>query len=494
MKKKDITYLVDQVQKLPQKPGCYLFKNFDEKNNREVILYIGKSKNLQKRVGSYFSKYLNSSFDSPKTKVLISKVRKIDFLLTKDEDEALVLENNLIKKNLPKYNIRLKDDKTYPYIEIDLSEPFPRPIYTRKPKRKKECLLFGPFSNAYEISKILKNLKKFFELRDCTVRELLRRKKPCLLYEIKDCSAPCVDKINSQDYLKNLNFFTNFFTNKSSKTLDLIEEKMIKASHSERFESAIKYRDLQRDLKIFLSKFSDNNFKVVNRNFDFITFIEDQNQIDLSISMIRGGLRMGNKNFTIKKVGDRENYLLEITIQYYLNLKDELPRIVYIDREDIVSYRPILKKLISQKLEIKKPPPHLKKYKIEQLNYLIQRKAFNNLNNKKHSIALQKIKELLNLTKRPEVLECYDIAIWQGDSPCASKVYYQYGESLKENKKKYRYYHLEKVKEINNDFQMMEQTSLRRISSSDKLPDIFIVDGGIGQIRSFKKKSCYQED
>ena len=177
------------------------------RGEHEEILYIGKAKNLKSRVSSYF----NNSAKGPKTEILVGHITDFEFIITENESEAFVLENNLIKKHTPKYNIRLKDDKSYPYIQIDMGEPFPRPVYTRRPKKGKKVKLFGPFTTGSNISEVLRLLVKSFGIRDCTLSEFNRRKRPCMLYQIKQCDAPCVGYINEKEYSKNLDYISSFF-------------------------------------------------------------------------------------------------------------------------------------------------------------------------------------------------------------------------------------------------------------------------------------------
>ena len=187
--------LLDKANTLPNASGCY----FMQDSNGHII-YVGKAKKLKSRVVSYF----NQSAKSAKTQILVSHIRDFDFIITKTEAESLVLENNLIKEHKPKYNIRLKDDKSYPYVLLNYNESFPRLEYVRKPKKRKGVELFGPFPVGSNISQILRVLNKAFELRDCSLHEFNSRKTPCILHQMKQCSAPCVDLISKENYLKDL--------------------------------------------------------------------------------------------------------------------------------------------------------------------------------------------------------------------------------------------------------------------------------------------------
>ena len=178
--------LLAKANTLPKSPGCYLMQG-----KLGEILYVGKAKNLKSRVTSYF----NNSEKNPKTKILVSHIKNFEFILTNSDAESYVLENNLIKEHKPKYNIRLKDDKSYPYLGVDWSNDFPRLLYLRRPKKRKNLELFGPFPQGYNVSHILRILTKSFALRDCSNHEFKNRTTPCILYQMNQCTAPCVNKI-----------------------------------------------------------------------------------------------------------------------------------------------------------------------------------------------------------------------------------------------------------------------------------------------------------
>ncbi len=187
--------LLSKANALPRSPGCYLMKD-----GAGTILYVGKAKSLKNRVQSYF----NGSAKSAKTRILVSKVRDFDFILTNSEAESYVLENNLIKDNRPKYNIRLKDDKSYPYVKVDKAHAFPKLQYARRPKRKAGVELYGPYPSGSNISSVMRVIAKAFNLRDCSDWDFASRKTPCILYQMGHCSAPCVDHISKHEYAEDL--------------------------------------------------------------------------------------------------------------------------------------------------------------------------------------------------------------------------------------------------------------------------------------------------
>ena len=239
--------LLDKANTLPQGPGCYLMR---DKNGR--VIYVGKAKKLKSRVTSYF----NNSAKSYKTNYMVSHVSDFEFILTLSDAESFVLENNLIKEHSPKYNIRLRDDKSYPYIQLNWNEPYPRLEYVRRPKKSKGKELIGPYPTGSNISMVMRILTKSFELRDCSLSEFKTRKTPCLLYQMKQCSAPCVGYIDEKKYENDLNLAFGFFQGpiKAKRAVLKLQEKMIQFSENEEFERAAMIRDHIQLLEEFLEK------------------------------------------------------------------------------------------------------------------------------------------------------------------------------------------------------------------------------------------------
>ncbi|MEH0861989.1 MULTISPECIES: excinuclease ABC subunit UvrC [Halobacteriovorax] len=479
--KKNTLQLLEKAKHLPTKSGCYLMKR--KRAGVEEILYIGKAKNLRARVSSYF----NSSEKSPKTQILVSHIQDFDFIMTKTDAEAYILENNLIKKHIPKYNIQLKDDKSYPYIQIDLNEKFPRLVYTRRPKRKKKVRLFGPFTTGSNIHKISRILTKSFTLRDCSIEEMRRRKRPCLIYQMRQCSAPCVDYISREDYEVDLNNVINFFEGRSSQVLKTLEERMFKEAEKEHFERAAEIRDSIEELKEFSKAYQKQNVELsTEKDFDIAAYHVGELEVDISIYMMRSGILLGHKNFHFGKGdSDKENHELFQTFlfQYYSNTKEKLPSRIYIDekKNDLAMISEAFKEVVDEEIEVQKPIGKMKSLYELTYDHAKEHQRFRVKNMDGPWIGLNKLKELLKLKETPKILECFDVAIWQGKSPTASQIVFRDG---KPDKTQYRYYHLEERPEGNNDFAMMREVLARRLKKG-KLPDVFIVDGGKGQVSSF---------
>jgi excinuclease ABC subunit C len=470
--------LLEKANTLPQQPGCYLMK---DKNGR--VIYVGKAKKLKSRVTTYF----NKSVKGYKTDYMVSHVNDFDFIITRSDPESFVLENNLIKEHSPKYNIRLRDDKSYPYLQVNWNEPFPRMEYVRRPKKGKGKDLYGPYPPGSNISMIMRVLTKSFGLRDCSLSEFKTRKTPCLLHQMKQCSAPCVGLRSEQDYENDLQSAMGFFQGpmKAKRTIQKLQEKMMAYAETEEYEMAGVIRDHVLLLEEFLNKSYDQKVESIHsdKNIDVWSYWNGSEEVDLSLYMIRSGLLLGQKNFHFVKgelIEELKDEILQKIMQYYSDPEELNPDIVVIDyeEEEIKDVSEALKTFGEMKvLGINKKYSPLiemcRKHAEESQRVRIA-------NADSVYMGLNKLKELLNIKERPRILECYDVAIWQGLSPTASQVVFEEG---KPNKRKYRYYHLETRPEGNNDFAMMREVITRRLDNGD-LPDVLVIDGGVAQVNT----------
>lgn len=470
----DTKQLLDKANHLPQGPGCYLMK---DKNSR--VIYVGKAKKLKSRVVSYF----NQSAKSVKTEYMVSHVTDFDFILTHSDAESFVLENNLIKEHGPKYNIRLRDDKSYPYILVNWEEDFPRLEYVRRPKKGKNRELFGPFPQGSNISMILRVLTKSFSLRDCSLTEFRSRKTPCLLHQMRQCSAPCVGLIDKDQYEEDIKLALGLFQGKmkATRTLNKLNERMMSLAENEEYEHAAIIRDHLQLLEDFVKQSFDQQVESLDdeKNLDVWAFFEGAEEIDFSVYMIRSGMLLGQKNFSFVKselIEEMSEEIIQKIWQYYEGSEELVPEMIIVDREseELETLAAALK--VKVKGRMKKYLPLIsmcRKHAEESQRIRIS-------NEDSVYIGLRKLQELLNLKERPRLLECYDIAIWQGQSPAASQIVFEEGKA---DKARYRYYHMQTRPEGNNDFAMMEEVISRRISHG-KLPDVFVVDGGVAQVNT----------
>lgn len=445
------------------------------KNSAEKIIYVGKAKNLKKRVASYFQNGVKGA----KTLHLVSHIKSFEFMIVASESEAFVLENNLIKKHSPKYNLRLKDDKSYPYIVVDSDNEFPRLLYKRRIKRERGKEIFGPFPTGSNVGEVLKRAVKAFLLRDCSLTEFKKRKEPCLLYQMKQCSAPCVGYIDQKRYREALEMAIGLFSGRGKSAIAELSRRMEEASACEEFEKAAMIRDDLTIIKEFVNNQWQKNAELKNdESFDVIAFYAGESEVDISIAMIRNGILIGNRTFNFPKselLFELEEELLSEIFEYYESSEDTLPEKIIMNLES---------KSFGDALKIKVAKPTKKYQGLYDLSF---KQAMENQRYRLEKadgpfVALAKIKELLSLKEIPRVIECYDVAVFQGSSPTAAQVVFHDG---KPDKKNYRYYHLEARPEGNNDFAMLSEFFNRRLEHGD-LPDLIVVDGGGPQVRTLK--------
>jgi len=480
---KKIESLLEIAKTLPKSPGCYLMKN-----KRKDIIYIGKAKNLKQRVTSYFDKSQKYS----KTQALVKHIHEFEFILTTTEIESLILENNLIKKHTPKYNIRLRDDKTYPYIQVNNNEKFPQITYTRKPKYKKGYKVLGPYPEGYHLREAIKAITKIYKLRDCSIYEFRSRKSPCILHQMNQCSAPCVEYINVDNYKQDLKQASSFFTSQTKrKEIQANIKKMMDSySENEEFERAIILRDSLTSIDAFINSVGAQKVEL-NKNLsdiDLFSFHFDQDEVDLSFYEIRNSLLIGSKNINFfNSYKDEQEFIDEIPallFSYYSDHKHP-PKFIFNDLSEVSSSQlnQLLATLDNTQITSKTCPAGLR-----SLLEVTKEHASNSQRMRKENYqnifkGLKRLQDLLKLEEMPRNLECYDVAVWQGQSPTAAKISFKDG---KPDKKNYRSYHLELRPEGNNDFAMLEETLTRRLKDGN-YPDVFIVDGGKQQLSTFKK-------
>lgn len=452
-----------------------------DKNGR--VIYVGKAKKLKSRVVSYF----NKSVKGLKTEYMVGHVESFDFIITRSDAESFVLENNLIKEHSPKYNIRLRDDKSYPYVQVNWNEVFPRLEYVRRPKKGKGKQLFGPYPPGSNISMIMRVLTKSFGLRDCSLTEFRGRKTPCLLHQMHQCTAPCVKLIDEKKYEDLLESTIGFFQGptKAKRAITKLEEKMSQYAENEEFEMAALTRDNIQILNEFLEKSFDQKVESLNtdNNIDVWSYWNGNEEVDITVYMIRSGLLLGHKNFNFVKgevIEEIDEEILSKVVQYYADPEQVNPEMVVLDFEEseIASMKEALKTFGVEKVQglSKKywPLIEMSRKHAEET----QRVRMTNMDSV--FMGLNKLKDLLNLKERPRILECYDVAIWQGSSPTASQIVFEEGKA---DKTKYRYYHLETRPEGNNDFAMMREVISRRLDNGD-LPDVLVIDGGVAQVNT----------
>ncbi len=452
--------LKEKLQILPNSPGCYLML---DKNN--TIIYIGKAKNLKNRIKSYFSGAHNL-----KTQKLVSEIADFSYFQTKSELEALLLEINLIKEHLPKYNIKLTDDASYPYIVIT-NEEHPKVMVSRDLDPKKGTY-FGPYPNVYSARETVKLINKMYPLRKCDTIP----KQACLYYHMGECLAPCISKepIDYSPYIKEI---TDFLKGDNKKVLNKLKDKMLEASERLQFERALEFKKLMDSITTTTEKqlISLNDFK----DRDFIAYKADTDEISIQILIMRTGKIVDTKNIIIDRLINPNDQVMSYLLQYYD--KHMMPdEICFMDAFNIDELKEVFKnKAVIPKIGDKKKLIDLA---YENASYELlhkQRLKENRLRQK--TIKEEIFKDLLGL-EQVKRIEAFDNAHLFGADPISALVVYKSGKPLK---KEYRKYHLKHTKK-GDDYGAFKEVLYRRyqrvlVEGLEK-PDLIIVDGGKGQV------------
>lgn len=469
-------YLKLIIQNIPEKPGCYQY--YDEKG---VIIYVGKAKNLKKRVSSYFTK---NHHDSPKTRILVSKIRDIKYIVVATEDDTFILENNLIKEYQPRYNILLKDDKTYTSIVIK-NEYFPRVLQTRK-IIKDGSQYFGPYSSTIGIKILIENLHKLYPIRTCNLNltpENIQSGKfrVCLEYHIKRCLGPCVGLQNLEDYNKNIESIKQILKGDINIVSKSIFEEMNNYAHELKFEEAQKLKEryfLVENLKQKSTVTSN-----IKYNIDVFSYDEDENSAYINFLNVHNGAIIKAYTFELKK-------RLEETKEELLGfgIVEMRERFGNTSKEIVIPFNP---DLTLQNVEFTIPlrGDKLKLLKLSQLNvkqYKIDKlKKAETLNPEQRSVRVVKgIQNDLHLKDLPIHIECFDNSNIQGTNPVSACVVFK---MAKPSKKDYRHF-IVKTVEGPDDFSTMKEVVYRRyhrlIEEEQQLPQLIVIDGGKGQLNA----------
>lgn len=470
----------NKISSLPTKSGVYIMKNKDG-----IVIYVGKAKNLKNRVSQYF----RSSPKPSKVQAMVDNVDDFEYFITVSERDALALENNLIKKYQPHYNILLKDSKTFPYIAINMNDPFPKLQIVRR-IGKTGWKYFGPYFAGLNASEIVKTANSAFGLRTCNLKisKESKAKRECLNYSLGLCSAPCTKKINYEEYQEKIKKVINFLSGNDDEIEKILNEKMINASNNENFESAIVYRERLKMVSKLKQRVVANLPKDVNK--DVFAYVTDGLNGVITSMVVRGGKILGVMNYTVNDASLEENQtLFNFLTQYYENMLVPEEIILSHNLEDanlLISFLKKSTKLITN--------PHginltlLKMAKENAKEFLEKHIEKNKIKYASTFGALERLKTALNLPKTPIRMECYDISHISGTNKVASMVVFVNGEPAKSQ---YRKFKIKYVKG-SNDFASLKETLSRRlarlkegVSESFKVtPDLIIIDGGKGQLSS----------
>lgn len=468
--------LKEYVKELPQQSGVYLMKNYQEK-----IIYVGKAKNLRNRVRSYFQNLEHTG----KTKALIQSIRFVDYILTKTEVEAFLLEASLIKKNKPKFNIRLRDDKSYPYIRLSLGDDYPRLYLSRKVKRGKD-IYFGPYTSGSAVYGTIKFLNRTFKIRDCSDGVFKTRKRPCLTHQIGRCGAPCVNLISKDDYRVDMSGVLEFLKGQNKKVIKNLSERMMNYSEEEKFEAAAKLRDSIKAIKSVLEKQSVIN-EANEKDQDVFTYYGDQRGCLVETLHFRSGRIIGNRSHFLNvnpmdTLEDEREWFVSFINQYYE--ENIIPDDVLVGADFGAEINKLLEKVLESRLEKKVTVRFPTDEKGRKLIEMCKQNALAHFEkhleaSEEKMVGLDEIKNKLDLLVRPSRIECYDISTFQGTETVASQVVFEDGLPSKEH---YRRYKINTV-EGQNDFASMYEVLSRRFTHAEwDEPNLIVVDGGKGQL------------
>lgn len=471
----------DFLSSLTNKPGVYRMHNIDNE-----IIYVGKAKHLKKRVSSYF----HGGAKNSKTQSLVSQIKKIEVTVTNTEGEALLLEDNLIKEHHPRYNILLRDDKSYPYIYLDSNNSFPRLSFYRGAK-KKEGQYFGPYPSAGSVRESLNLLQKVFRIRQCEDSFFKNRTRPCLQYQIKRCTAPCTGMISEDEYAQDLRHAVMFLEGKSSSVVEELVRQMESASETQNYEKAAVFRDQIANLKRVQEK---QYISGEQGNIDVVACVESKGAACVQVFFIRDGRNLGNKYYFPKHVGQSSSadVLTAFLPQYYLNTKLDrfIPPEIIINQN--IEETELLQQVLSERARRKVIISNNVRRERARWVKMAEDNARVTLNNELANKAsllkrFEELQDVLGLDAMPQRLECFDISHTMGESTVASCVVMDVQGAVKND---YRQFNIKSITP-GDDYAAMEQALTRRYTrlkkGEGKLPDILLIDGGKGQVSEAMK-------
>lgn len=469
----------EQLKMLPDKPGVYIMHDADDK-----IIYVGKAVNLKRRVKSYFRK----TDKTERIKRMVSLIDHFEYIVVDNEAEALILECNLIKKNRPKFNVLLKDDKTYPYIKIDIKSDYPNVTITRKIIND-GSKYFGPYANPGAAKEMLDFIKQKYKIRQC--KNFRSETRACLNYHINRCLGPCMGYVSKEDYRKQIDEIIDILDGKVDKVLKELEKQMIKESSKMNFEQAAYIRDRMLAIQRVNEKQKVSN--ITENNIDVIGIAKSEIEVCVEIFFVRGSKMVGREHYFFQDIREMEDkeIISGFIKQYYIDSQN-LPNKIMIreELEDQQSIEQWLSKEAGRKVEIKSPK------KGEKLRFveMADNNAKITLENKERdrSEILVELKEVLGLDKLPRKIETFDISNISGEYMVAGMCVMVDGTIKRNMSRRF------KIKTVltQDDPKCMQEVVTRRLKHSidnsnssgfGKLPDAIFADGGITQIRAIKQ-------
>lgn len=483
----------EQLKKLPDKPGVYLMK--DKKNQ---IIYVGKSKSLKKRVSQYFRSSYNHP---PKVRAMVKSIEEFEYIITDNEVEALILEANLIKKHRPRYNVLLRDDKSYPYIKITTKEDYPRVLKTRNIIND-GSRYFGPYINVDSVNQTLSVLEELFPLRKCKRDLSNKNTRPCLNFHIKRCLGPCTGRVNHKEYLEMVDEIILYLSGKQDILIKELQKKMDRASRELEFERAAKYRDQINALSSLAEK-----QKVISNSAldqDFISMAREDDNTCVMIFFIRDGKLIGREQHILEETSymERGEILNTFLIQFYSG-SSFVPKEIYIDEdiEDTDTIEKWLSQKRGSKVVIRKPLKGEKRKLMElvhknALEYITKFEDKIKKEKEASESSLLEVKNILGLDKIPIRIEAYDISNIYGVFSVGSMVVFENGKELKSGYRRFKVRTIEgpndygsiqeilyrRFKKGIEELELIEKKGLTGYGKFSYLPDLVLIDGGRGHV------------
>lgn len=474
----------DKIKFLPSDPGVYVML---DKSGQ--IIYVGKAKNLKNRVRQYFQ----NGIKPEKVAAMVRSVADFYYIIAPSEIDALSLENNLIKKHKPRYNILLKDDKTYPYIKIDLKEPFPYAKITRKVKAD-GAKYFGPYMGGISVSGTIEVVNVAFGLRPCEKKLGKTLIKPCLDYQLARCSAPCTGTVDEKDYGERVKKAIEFLNGDTTYAEKILTQKMNAASQKEEFEIALKYRDLI----ISLDKLKIKRLTALNKivDVDVVAYCENGVFSAVSLLIVRNGRTLGEKNFSFETGAQTQSEALSEFIMRYYKQGVEIPPEIIVEREisDSDTLAEFLKNEYNKHTRIVSPKKGIKKRLVDMTKANAAEYLTVSVNKIKHKNdmtikACESLQKVLSLKNYPKRMECYDISNISGVDKVGSMVVFDEGEPDKASYRRFKIKSFEGADDFRSLKEMLSRRLERLKTDPDKFPkpDLIVIDGGKGQLSSVKE-------
>jgi excinuclease ABC subunit C len=467
--------LRERLDNLPPRPGVYLFRDKDGE-----VVYVGKAVNLRNRVRSYFNRTTDSRFF---VRLLDEVLGEIETIVTRNEKEALILENNLIKQHKPRFNVLLRDDKEFLCLRVDTAHAWPRvvPVRTRE-IAKDGARYYGPYSAATAIRETLRVINKHFQLRTCSDFVLEHRSRPCIQYQIRRCPGPCVFEVDKAEYAGHVRSVGLFLEGRTQELRRELEAKMQSAAEALEFERAAVYRDQLEAVKHCLEKQHIVSPSLADQ--DVIGFYREGDRVEIQVLCVRGGRLSDAQSHSFRRMEFPDEEILSSFVGLYYDRDGELPREVIVPRslDDMETLSEWLEERAGHKVEVLAPKRGDRVRLVELANQNAQN-AFQQKRRHEESLSesLVRLQRRLRLRRLPERIECFDMAHFQGGAAVGSMVALIGGLP---DKARYRHYRI-KSAQTNDDFAMMREVLMRRYRRAledGELPDLVVIDGGKGQL------------